>query len=123
MDTQRKTKIDTINLVFKHHSQDYVLFTMTNSPNDFIFLQNETKNVRSMFFGHNFAERIPILIQDPKNECIECSLGLDISGGISIDGKDQVEFGISVEEANSIIDGLKTHPTVINFEIPYFFLL
>ena len=123
MDTQRKMEIDSINLVFKHHNQDYVLFTVKKSPFDYIFFQNEAKNVRSMFFGHHFAEKIPRLIQDPKNECIECSLGLDINGGISIDGKDQVEFGISVEEANHIIDCLKTHSIEIYFKIPYFILL
>ncbi|MHA1744940.1 MAG: hypothetical protein ACTSWW_03005, partial [Promethearchaeota archaeon] len=97
--TQRKPDIEKIHLVFKHHNQEYVLFTVTNSPYDYIFFQNEAKTVRSIIFGY-FAERIPRLMQDPKIECIECSLGLDISGGISIDGKDQVEFGISVQEAN-----------------------
>ena len=122
MDTPRKPNIEAIHLIFKHHNQEYVLFTLNKSPHDYIFFQNEAKNVRSIFFGKNFAKRIPLLIQDPNNECIECSLGLDISGGISIDGKDQVEFGISVEEANSSIDGLKTHTALINFDTLHFSL-
>jgi len=119
-DPQRKPDIEKIHLVFTHHNQEYVLFTVTNSPYDYIFFQNEAKTVRSLFFGQHFAKRIPHLIQDPKNECIECSLGLDINGGISIDGKDQVEFGISVEEANSIIDLLKTHTSLMLFDTMYF---
>jgi len=96
------------------------LFTLESSSEEYLFFQNETKSVRSIFFGQHFADRIPGLRENPKNECIECSLGLDISGGISIDETDQVEFGISVEEANNIIDCLKTHETSIQFEIPYF---
>ncbi|MCK5345616.1 MAG: hypothetical protein KAR20_19535, partial [Candidatus Heimdallarchaeota archaeon] len=89
-------------------------------PYEYIFFQNEAKSVRSIFFGKHFAQRIPQLIKNSKNECIECSLGIDINGGISIDGKDQVELGISVKRANQIIDWLKNHPDLSHFETRYF---
>ena len=113
-------KIEAILLEFTHHTQKYILFSLEASSEEYLYIQNKTKSVRSILFGKHFADKIPQLIKNPQNACIECSLGLDISGGISIDGNEQVEFGISVEEANLIVDCLQTHIPSIKFEIPYF---
>ena len=91
---------------FIHDNKRYILFTQTNSKNDALYIQDEYLGNISLLAGPNLSEKISEIRKD-SNACIECSLGTKITHGISKDGRDLVEFGFKVEQANEILSVLR----------------
>ena len=99
--------ITKIHDIFTHHEKDYILFSTNHSNYKFLYFKDRIKSNKSLFFGDNFMNLISLYRKDPKIECIECSLGANILGGIALDGENQVEFNFSIQECNEILKKLK----------------
>ncbi len=69
----------------------------------YLFYTDPQGSLKGLLKGHNFASRIEELSKDP-NRCIECSVCDLIDAGISVDNGDIIEFGLSVQQANDILE-------------------
>jgi hypothetical protein len=65
------------------------------------------KPIRSLFYGENFQGLISTLLKETNVECIECSLGPNMIGGVSSERDQQVFNNMSLEECNIILARLK----------------
>ena len=114
-----KFKIREVLSVFSHFGEYYVLFCSYFSEFPMLYCYNPASGMKSLFYGERFCETIPEIRARKSKTCIECSLSLQIKGGISYDGGDLLEFGLSKEEANNILQNLKREantPMVSLFE-------
>ncbi len=96
-----------IHLVFTRNHQKYILFSLSSLNYEYLYVYHMKKPIRSLFYGENFQGLISTLLQDTTVDCIECSLGPNMIGGVSIDGDQQVLNKMSLEECNTILARLK----------------
>lgn len=57
-------------------------------------------------FGRDFLGQLPRLIETDEL-CIECGLGLSVTGGVALDKGDCIALHYSVDEANRVLTRLK----------------
>ncbi|MFX0070318.1 MAG: hypothetical protein ACFFAO_04430 [Candidatus Hermodarchaeota archaeon] len=114
-------KIRKIYLNFSHNNKSYILFRINQSQFDFLyFIDNQKKN-KSLLFGLDFLKLIQNYSNNnPKVECIECNLGINVKGGVSLDGNDQVEFNFTIHRCNEILAQLKKKLKVNSDLIEFF---
>ena len=117
-----KYEIDEILSIFIHQQSHYIHFSLKEKPEDFLYLISEDEEIFSLFFGNNFRTLIPSLRSDTDVNCMECDVGLNIQGGVSYDSKDLVNFNLTVDQANSIIELLTKSKNTdeINFKLRKF---
>ena len=104
-------QIKKILMRFKHHNRQYVLFNIAcnseisigNPDYQFLYLIHEFKPLQALFYGTNFNQLINALLKDEITECIECDLGTRIIGGVSLDSGENVDFNLSISNANEIL--------------------
>ena len=110
---------------FQHEEKSYYLFTLPDSmitnPKavgmDFLFMYAEDYSLIALFFGEGFQSKIEEILKI--GECIECSLGIEIQGGISLDGEDFVEYGLTKADAERILPLLQSKITTMQ-TFPHF---
>jgi hypothetical protein len=102
-----KRQVSEINRQFTHHGRRYYLFSVYEDPSSFLyFCRLEGLPLRSLIFGDDFDAALPSMMKD-ESICIECGLGAKIKGGISVDGDMLVEFTMTREQANQLLDDLR----------------
>lgn len=99
-------KIPKIYSIFTKNQRKYIIFSINNSDNEFIYIIHLNNDVKSLLFGKNLLNSISKIQNNESIECIECSLGSQILGGISYDKGDLVIDNFSLEESNQILSEL-----------------
>jgi hypothetical protein len=92
--------------LFTRHDRKYCLFSLKNHPDEFLYFSHVGRDLRALFFGKGFLRAIPEIEKKP-DLCIECCLGTRIKGGVSLDGKDLINFHFPVPVANGILVRLR----------------
>ncbi|MHA1521815.1 MAG: hypothetical protein ACTSVZ_00890 [Promethearchaeota archaeon] len=87
---------------FEHNERVYFIFSLENSPREYIFFTHCQLPIRSLLFGREFHLKWKNF-DNTQLECFECSLAQEIEGGVSYDQDDQVEFNFSIAKANQIL--------------------
>ena len=105
---------------FDHHKRVYFIFSLENSPKEYIFFSHSQLPIRSLLFGLNFHLKWKNF-DHSQSECFECSLTQEIEGGVSYDQDDQVEFNFSIYKANQILTELQKNVDVSDQKIIKFF--
>ncbi|MEI6294347.1 MAG: hypothetical protein WCP36_11725 [Methanomicrobiales archaeon] len=98
--------IRTIHEIFTRHDRRYSVFSVTGRDEEFLYYSHVTRPLRSLVFGRNFTGQLPHLMEK-KDLCIECGLGLSVTGGVALDSGGCVAWQCSVAEANQVLTGLK----------------
>ncbi|MFW9988686.1 MAG: hypothetical protein ACFFC3_08530 [Candidatus Odinarchaeota archaeon] len=99
-------KISKIYSIFTRNQCKYIIFSVNNSSDEFIYIKHLNNDVKSLLFGKNLLNSISNIQDDNSIECIECSLGSQILGGISYDKGDLITNNFSLEESNQILSEL-----------------
>ncbi|MGV9198957.1 MAG: hypothetical protein ACOC44_03885 [Promethearchaeia archaeon] len=111
--------IKKIHFAFTHNKKDYILFSTERPSRMFLYFQHKLKDLRALFYGRNFQRVISRLLEQRVIPCIECKLGTNIEGGISLDSGKLVENNLSLKKANEILTKLRENQTE-RFEIKLF---
>ena len=98
--------IEKIHHIFVRHDRNYCIFSVHNSADTFVYFSHTSQPLRSLFFGKDFLEKIPELLEN-RDLCIECGLGLSVAGGVALDGGDCVAWHCSIADANRVLAPLK----------------
>lgn len=101
-------KTITIVITFEKSDKIYILFKIKDDQNEYLYISSKKADNRSLLFGENLESFILLNKDNPKIECIECQLGNNIQGGVSLDGRDIVESNLNVSKANTILMKLKS---------------
>ena len=72
---------------------------------DFLYFSHLFRPLRSLMFGKDFHDQLPYLLEN-NDLCIECGLGLSMTGGVALDDGEIIEWNYSVGEANLILGAL-----------------
>ncbi len=91
---------------FEHQERVYFIFSLENSPREYIFFSHGQLPIRSLLFGRDFHLKWKNF-DKINSDCFECSLAQEIEGGVSYDREDQVEFNFSIDKANQILAELQ----------------
>jgi hypothetical protein len=91
---------------FFRHDRNYWIFSLTGNPYMFLYFSHTRKDLRSLFYGTGFLDKIPRLKEKP-DLCIECGLGTRIRGGVSLDNGEVVTFHCNRDSANRLIGKLR----------------
>ncbi|TXT57181.1 MAG: hypothetical protein BAJALOKI2v1_520008 [Promethearchaeota archaeon] len=106
---EKDISIKKIFKIFKHSNKDYVLFSTTHSDFIYLYFSENNKRNRSLLYGkHTLLQIVLDCLNTKSNDCIECKLGSEIEGALSLDGGDLIHSNISINEANGILKSLKT---------------
>ncbi|MDD1702721.1 MAG: hypothetical protein LUQ31_07060 [Methanoregula sp.] len=95
--------------IFLRHDRKYCIFSVSGSDNDYLYYSHVARPLRSLMFGKDFSLRMQALVRENEDLCIECGLGLSITGGVALDNGDLVAWNCEVEDANRILAGLKRY--------------
>ena len=98
--------IEAIHQTFSRHDRQYCIFSVTGRNEEFLYYSHISRPLRSLMFGRNFLDQLPPLMEK-EDLCIECGLGLSVTGGVALDNGDRIAWHCSVEEANLVLKGLK----------------
>ncbi len=101
--------IKSIYKTFQFSGKNYVLFSTTHS--DFIYLYFSEINSQNSSLLYGKSSLLSLVLKYVKtktSDCIECKLGSEIKGAISLDGEDLINSNISIKEANMILKSLKS---------------
>jgi hypothetical protein len=107
--TLQNPVIGKIHDTFLRHDRRYCLFSVAGRADEFLYYSHRSKPLRSLMFGKDFTGRIPSIIQNDENLCVECGLGLAVAGGVALDGGDLIAWNFTTDEANRILISLKEH--------------
>ncbi len=78
-------------------------YLLLNEGEQYLYYTDDRGSLKGLMKGRNFEQRIEELVQHPEI-CIECSICDLITAGISVDNGDIVEFGLSAQDANRILE-------------------
>lgn len=101
--------IDQVHLHFEYENKDYILFSTKNPSKTFLYFKHKSRSLRALFYGKDFQKLIPPLLNQKEISCIECELGKNIKGGVSLDAGELAEFNLSVRISNEILMNLRTY--------------
>jgi len=91
---------------FDRQGRRYYLFSIHGDPRTYLYLvRTEGAPLRSLVFGDGFLAAVSELLDD-EGSCIECGLGTRIEGGVSLDGDRLVECGMTIDQADQVLQGL-----------------
>ena len=107
MDKLKQIKINKIHLTFTHKNKSYILFDIEDSNNTYLYFFNPDNKNRTLLYGKDLESLIQKYLQNPKIECLECQLGLNIKGAICFDEGNLIESNLTIEKANKILRKLK----------------
>lgn len=100
-------KIKNIHSIFTHNNKSYVLFDIERSNHNYLYFFNPKNQNRSLLFGEDLNFLIPKYLRNSSIDCLECSLGSQILGAVSLDNGDIAQSNLSLEEANKILENLR----------------
>jgi hypothetical protein len=100
------SRITTIYKTFTRHDRKYSFFSVSGRDEDFLYYSHLSRPNRSLMFGRDFIGQLPHLMERD-DLCIECGLGLSISGGVSLDNGDLIDWHCPVEMANQLLTDLR----------------
>jgi len=100
-------KIKKIHSIFTHNNKSYVLFDIESSNHNYLYIFNPKNQNRSLLCGEDLNFLIPKYLKNSSIDCLECSLGSQILGAVSLDNGDIAQSYLSLEEANKILKDLK----------------
>ncbi len=98
--------IQTIHKTFTRDDRRYYIFSVTGRDEEFLYYSHMFRPLRTLMFGRNFIGLLQRLMEK-EGLCIECGLGLSMTGGVGLDSGDYTAWGCSVDEANRILTSLK----------------
>jgi len=101
-----KPLVTTIHAAFFRHERRYCLFAVSGRKKEFLYFSHTTRPLRSLMAGNDLATRLPELLEN-RELCIECGLGLSITGGAALDDGGLVAWGCTIEDANALLESLK----------------
>jgi hypothetical protein len=99
--------IKEIESTFKHNGKHYILFNTVNSSYNFLYFFNPKNENRSLLYGENLSLVLSKVLTNPSVACLECHLGSQIIGAVSLDEGDIIQNNLSLEEANMLLKNLK----------------
>jgi hypothetical protein len=99
--------IKEIESMFTHNDKYYILFNRVDSSYNYLYFFNPKNQNRSLLYGENLSLVISNCLTNPSIKCLECHLGSQILGAVSLDKGDIVQNNITVEEANTLLKDLK----------------
>jgi hypothetical protein len=99
-------EISVVHPCIARHERRYSLFSVDGREEEFLYYSHAGLPLRSLMFGNHFLDQLPGLM-GMEDLCIECGLGLSVTGGVAQDGADLIAWGCTVEEANEILAALK----------------
>lgn len=92
-----------------------ILFTSGDQSIKYLYINDEDTQNRFLLFGPHIVKQY--FSSKKGSACIECSI-LDVSGGITQDNGEIVEYRITKEEANKVLNAIsKITEGVILFEV------
>ena len=98
--------IEAIHQTFSRHDRRYCIFSVAGRNEVFLYYSHMSRPLRSLMFGRNFLDQLPRLMEK-EDLCIECGLGLSVTGGVALDNGDRIAWHCTIGEANHILKGLK----------------
>ncbi len=98
--------IEAIHQTFSRHDRQYCIFSVAGRNEEFLYYSHISRPLRSLMFGRNFLDQLPRLMEK-EDLCIECGLGLSVTGGVALDNGDRIAWHCTIGEANHILKGLK----------------
>jgi hypothetical protein len=101
--------IDQVHFHFEFENKNYILFSTKNPSKTFLYFKHKSRSLRALFYGENFQKLIPPLLNQKDISCIECELGKNIKGGVSLDAGELVEFNLSIQLSNKILMNLRIY--------------
>lgn len=116
---EKNIQIKEIFKIFQHSGKKYTLFSTTHSDFTYLYYSEFNKHNRTLLYGNNLLPLTLKYIKNKKTHCLECNLGQEILGAITLDEGDLIASKISKKEANIILKALKNELKKPNF-IRYF---
>jgi len=98
--------IRSVLTTFFRHDRFYALFSITGSETEYLYYSHILRPLRSLICGRSFSGQLPDLLMK-EDLCIECGLGLSVTGGVALDNDDLLAWNSTVGEANAILSALK----------------
>ena len=83
--------------------QEKVYFLFQSSELDYLYYTNDSGSFKGLITGKHFEKRIEELAANPES-CIECGLADLYISGVSLDGGNLLEFGLTSKEANDFLE-------------------
>lgn len=97
--------IGTIHHSFSRHDRNYCIFSVSGSDYEFLYYSHVSRPLSSLMVGRNFHLKLPQLMEN-KSLCIECGMGLSVTGGVALDDGDLIAWHCSPDEANRVLTAL-----------------
>jgi hypothetical protein len=98
--------IPAIHQTFSRHERRYCIFSVNGSDEEFLYYSHASRPLRSLMFGRDFIGQL-LPLMEKEDLCIECGLGLLVTGGVALDNGDRIAWHCTADEANRIVVGLK----------------
>jgi hypothetical protein len=98
--------IEAIHQIFSRHDRQYCIFSLSGREEEFLYYSHISRPLRSLMFGRNFLDQLPRLMEK-EDLCIECGLGLSVTGGVALDNGDRIAWHCTIGKANHILQGLR----------------
>jgi len=98
--------ITAVRSQFVRDERRYCIFSINGREDDFLYYSHMSRPLRSLMFGSRFLDQLPALMEK-EGLCIECGLGLSVSGGVALDDGELIAWHCTVDEGNRILAALK----------------
>jgi hypothetical protein len=92
--------------IFSRHDRQYCLFSVAGRNEEFLYYSYRSRPLRSLMIGRDFTAQVSRLMEN-EALCIECGLGLSVTGCVALDNGDCIAWQCPVEEANRVLTVLK----------------
>ncbi|MBD3193991.1 MAG: hypothetical protein GF317_02980 [Candidatus Lokiarchaeota archaeon] len=113
-------KIKNIESAFTHSGKSYILFSIVDSNYNYLYFFNPENQNRSLLYGDNLTQLVSKYLKNPSIDCLECHLGAEILGAVSLDESDIIQNNLSLEEANDLLKNLKCKVEELDNSIKFF---
>jgi hypothetical protein len=94
--------IQAVHQIFSRHDRHYCIFSVNGRDEEFLYYSHRSLPFRSLIFGRDFVGHLPRLMEN-EDLCIECGLGLSVTGSVALDDGDRIAWHCSVAEANHVL--------------------
>ena len=98
--------IQAIHQTFSRHDRRYCIFSVNDRDKEILYYSHMFRPLRSLMFGRDFVSLLPRIMENDEL-CIECGLGLSVTGGVALDNGDRIAWHYTVREANHILNELR----------------
>lgn len=98
--------IRRIYTTFNRHDRRYSLFSVLGLEEDFLYYSHMFRPLRSLMIGRDFNGQLTHLMEN-EDVCIECGLGLSMTGGVALDEGEIIDWNYPISEANQVLVALR----------------